>query len=157
MNRYPVWKYALISLAVVLGLVYAMPNLFGEQAAVQISSARITTKVTAELLPKVQDVLKQANIAEQGATFEWIGTSAAANGTIKVRLKDSETQLKAKDALAAALNPNKDEPTYIVALNLLSSSPQWLTSLGALPMYLGLDLRGGVHFLMSIFHEHSTN
>src|SRR4051812_22761624 len=135
MNRYPPWKYAIIAIALIIGILYAVPNLFPEVPAVQVSSAK--EKIDTTLLGSVETTLKDANIAYRGATLDPTG--------IKVRLADPDTQLKAKDVLQAKLGEN-----YIVALNLLSASPQWLASIGALPMYLGLDLRGGVHFLLQV-------
>jgi preprotein translocase subunit SecD len=135
MNRYPLWKYAIIAVALVVGILYATPNLFPEVPAVQVSSAK--AKIDTALLATVEDTLKAAGIAYRGAALDPTG--------IKVRFADPDTQLKAKDALQAKLGD-----TYIVALNLLSASPQWLASIGALPMYLGLDLRGGVHFLLQV-------
>jgi preprotein translocase subunit SecD len=135
MNRYSLWKYIVIVVALVVGVLYTLPNFFAEVPAVQISAPKV--KVDAALLGTVEDALKSANIPYRGAALDATG--------IKVRLADTDTQLKAKDAIQAKLGDN-----YIVALNLLSSSPQWLTSIGALPMYLGLDLRGGVHFLLQV-------
>lgn len=146
MNRYPLWKYLTIAVVVVLGLLYSLPNVYGEQTAVQVSSAKITTKIEPSTLARVQDILKAAGIADSQAAFE----ASAQGGTIKVRVKDGDTQLKAKDALSAALNPEKGNESYIVALNLLPATPGWLQAVGAKPMYLGLDLRGGVHFLMQV-------
>ena len=137
MNRYPVWKYALIAVALAVGLLYMLPNFFPEVPAVQVSTSKSTIKVDAGTLATVESALKAANIGYQGATLDITG--------VKVRLGDTDTQLKAKDVLQKRLGED-----YIVALNLLSSSPQWLAQLGALPMYLGLDLRGGVHFLLQI-------
>jgi preprotein translocase subunit SecD len=142
MNRYPLWKNALVVIALALGLLYTLPNFFGEAPAVQISSVKATIKVDKALQGRVEDTLKAAGVVQDGMF-------ADAN-SIRVRLKDGDSQLKAKDAIEKALNPNAGEASYSVALNLLSSSPQWLTSLHALPMYLGLDLRGGVHFLLQV-------
>ncbi len=133
MNRYPLWKYIVIAVALVAGFLYTLPNFFPEVPAVQVSSAR--GKVDATSLAAVEDALKAANIPVRGIALDSTG--------IKVRLTDTDTQLKAKDLLQAKLGES-----YIVALNLLSSSPQWLAAIGALPMFLGLDLRGGVHFLL---------
>jgi preprotein translocase subunit SecD len=141
-NRYPIWKNIVIAVAVAFGLIYTLPNFFGESPAVQVSSAKATVKVDTAVLARVEQALAAAQIPQTGVQLD--GTS------IKVRLKDTDTQLKAKDALVKVLNPDAAEPTYVVALNLLSASPQWLTSMGALPMYLGLDLRGGVHFLLQV-------
>jgi preprotein translocase subunit SecD len=137
MNRYPVWKYILIAVAIVIGLVYTLPNFFPEVPAVQVSTSKATVKVDAGTLATVEGALREAAIAHRGASLDATG--------VKVRFADPDTQLKAKDALQRRLGED-----YIVALNLISSSPQWLAAIGALPMYLGLDLRGGVHFLLQI-------
>ena len=142
MNRYPLWVYVTVAVAVVLGLLYTLPNFFGESPAVQVSSARATLKVDTATLGRVEEVLKKANIPYTGVFLDAVG--------VKVRFADTDTQLKAKDLIAQALNPDPQNPSYTVALNLLSSSPNWLTRVGALPMYLGLDLRGGVHFLLQV-------
>jgi preprotein translocase subunit SecD len=142
MNRYPLWKYITIAIALVLGFVYTLPNFFGESPAVQVSSAKATLKVDAKTLARVEESLKSAGIAHDGIQLDLNG--------VKTRFKDTDTQLKAKDTLEKAFNPDANDPQYVVALNLLAASPQWLTSLHALPMYLGLDLRGGVHFLLQV-------
>ena len=142
MNRYPWWKYAILAIAVVVGLLYTLPNFFGEAPAVQVSSAKATLKVDADLVPRVEQALKDAAVEADFVQLD--GTS------VRARFGDTDTQIKAKDAIAQALNPDPADPSYIVALNLLSRSPAWLSSLHALPMYLGLDLRGGVHFLMQV-------
>ena len=142
MNRYPFWKYAVLAVALIVGFIYTLPNFFGEAPAVQISSGKATLKVDASLSGRVTQALASANIKPDFVQFE--GTS------VKARFTDTDTQIKAKDAISKALNTDPTNPSYIVALNLLSRSPQWLTSLHALPMYLGLDLRGGVHFLMQV-------
>jgi preprotein translocase subunit SecD len=141
-NRYPFWKYALIALCVVVALVYTLPNFFGESPAVQVSSARATVKTDAPLLGQVERVLKEAGAPHTGVLLD-------AN-SLRVRFADTDVQLKARDAIEKALNPDPQNPSYVVALNLLSSSPRWLTAINALPMYLGLDLRGGVHFLLQV-------
>jgi len=142
MNRYPLWKNLIVAITLVLGLIYTLPNFFGESPAVQVSSARATIKIDAAAQAKVEDTLKTANIAHEGIEL-------ASNG-VKIRFKDTDTQLKAKDALEKSFNPQADDANYVIALNLLTASPKWLTNLGALPMYLGLDLRGGVHFLLQV-------
>ena len=129
-------------LALAFGLLYTLPNFFGEAPAVQVSSAKATVKVDTAMLARIEDVLKKAGIEHTGTLFD--------GNSVKARFADADTQIKAKDAIAKALVPDPTEPVYTVALNLLSNSPSWLTSLGALPMYLGLDLRGGVHFLLQI-------
>ncbi len=142
MNRYPLWKYIIVAFALVIGFIYTLPNFFGESPAVQVSSAKATLKVDLKTLERVEAILKTAGV-------ETNGTFLDTNG-VKVRLKDTDTQLKAKDLLEKQFNPDATDAQYVIALNLLSSSPQWLTNLHALPMYLGLDLRGGVHFLLQV-------
>ena len=142
MNRYPLWKYVIVAFALMIGFIYTLPNFFGESPAVQVSSAKATIKVDLKTLERVEGSLKDAGIAHNGTFLDASG--------VKVRLNDTGTQLKAKDLLEKTFNPDATDPQYVVALNLLSSSPQWLTNLHALPMYLGLDLRGGVHFLLQI-------
>ncbi|MDR2001327.1 MAG: protein translocase subunit SecD [Zoogloeaceae bacterium] len=142
MNRFPLWKNALIVVALIFGLLYTLPNFFGEVPAVQIASVKATIKVDNALLSKVETTLKDAGISYTGIFAD--------PGNIRVRLADTDTQMKARDAIERALNPDHADPTYSVALNLLSASPTWLTSIHALPMYLGLDLRGGLHFLLQV-------
>jgi preprotein translocase subunit SecD len=137
MNRYPLWKNLLIVLAVLTGLVYTLPNFFGEVPAVQVSPVRAMTTVDQTLMSRVEETLKKNNIPYAGAALDASG--------VKVRFADTDTQIKAKDLLQAQLGEG-----FVVALNLLSSSPAWLSKIGALPMYLGLDLRGGVHFLLQV-------
>jgi len=141
-NRFPPWKYALIASAIVAAFLYTLPNFFGESPAVQVSSVKATVKVDAALMARVQDILKTADVAYTGALLE--------QTSVRVRFSDTDTQLKAKDTIDRALNPEPSNPTYVVALNLLPGSPRWLTAIHALPMYLGLDLRGGVHFLLQV-------
>jgi preprotein translocase subunit SecD len=142
MNRYPAWKYALIVVVLLIAALYTLPNFFGEAPAVQISSSKSTVKVDTTTLAKVEQALKAAGITADGITLE--------AGSIKARFGDTDTQGKAKDAIQAALSPDPSDPSYVVALNLLSRSPAWLTALNANPMYLGLDLRGGVHFMLQV-------
>ncbi len=137
MNRYPLWKYLLIGVILLVGVIYTAPNFFPEVPAVQVTPARSAAKADPALLERVEAVLKTAGIPYQGAFLDPTG--------VKVRFADTDTQLKAKDLLATQLGEQ-----YVVALNLLSSSPHWLTAIGARPMYLGLDLRGGVHFLLQV-------
>jgi len=137
MNRYPLWKYFLILIAVVAGLVYALPNLYGESPAVQVLPLRSHLKADAGLLARVDGALQDAQLAPEVLALD--------TTSVKARFADTDSQLKAKDVLQAALGED-----YVVALNLLSRSPAWLTGMNALPMYLGLDLRGGVHFLMQV-------
>jgi len=142
MNRYPIWKYAILAVTLAFGLIYTLPNFFGESPAVQVSSGKATIKIDAGMLARVEASLQKAQIKSTGLLFD--------GNSVKARFADTDTQLKAKDVLQKELNPDATEPVYVVALNLLSASPSWLTRLGALPMYLGLDLRGGVHFLLQV-------
>lgn len=137
MNRYPTWKYILIAASIIIGLLYTLPNLYGESPAVQISPARATLKADQALLGKVESALKLADINFDGIYLDESG--------VKVRFGSPEDQLKAKDILATNLGND-----YTIALNLLSQTPDWLLAIGAKPMYLGLDLRGGVHFLLQV-------
>ena len=142
MNRYPWWKYLILAIAMVVGLLYTLPNFFGEAPAVQVSSGKATLKVDAGLVPRVEQALQAAGLKPDFVQLE--------GNSVRARFGDTDTQLKARDAIVRALNSDPADPAYIVALNLVSRSPQWLTGLGAQPMYLGLDLRGGVHFLMQV-------
>ena len=146
MNRYPLWKYLTVLIAVVIGLLYTLPNLYGESPAVQISSAKATLKIDAAMLDRVQGILQQAKIPSAGSSFDQNGPV----GTVRVRFTNTDTQIQARDLIEKALNPNPTDPSYTVALNLLPASPSWLSAIGANPMYLGLDLRGGVHFLLQV-------
>jgi preprotein translocase subunit SecD len=146
MNRYALWKYLVIAVALAFGALYSAPNLFPESPAVQVSSQKATVKVDAAMLTRVEAALKDAGITYDGAFLDQVGL----NTTVRVRLRDPDTQLRAKDALEKSLNPDPADPAYVVALNLLSTAPRWMASIRALPMYLGLDLRGGVHFLMQV-------
>jgi len=142
MNRYPWWKYTILGLALLIGLVYTLPNLYGEAPAVQVSSGKATLKLDAGIVPRIEQVLASAGLKPDFVQFE--------GNSVKARFGSIDEQTKAKDAITKALNPDAADASYIVALNLLSRSPTWLASLHALPMYLGLDLRGGVHFLMQV-------
>jgi preprotein translocase subunit SecD len=142
MNRYPIWKYALLAIALLLGLLYTLPNFYGEAPAVQISSGKATVKVDAALATRVEEALRAAELAPDFVRYE--------GGSVRARFADTDRQLRARDVIARALNPDPADPGYIVALNLMSQSPTWLTRIRALPMYLGLDLRGGVHVLMQV-------
>ncbi len=142
MNRYPAWKYVLIVVVLVIAALYTLPNFFGEAPAVQVSSSKSTVKIDTTTLAKVEQALKDAGLTADGITLE--------AGSIKARFGDTDVQGKAKDAIQAALSPDPSNSAYVVALNLLSRSPAWLTSLNANPMYLGLDLRGGVHFMLQV-------
>ncbi len=142
MNRYPLWKNVAVLIAAVLGLLYTLPNFFGEAPAVQVASVKSTHKVDAKLMAQVQDALGAAAVVPQGIVLDL--------NSIRVRLADTDTQIKAKDVIEKTLNPVAADASYSVALNLVTNSPNWLTGIHALPMYLGLDLRGGVHFLLQV-------
>lgn len=142
MNRYPVWKYAILVIALLVGVLYTLPNLFGEAPAVQVSAGKSSVKIDLTAQARVEEALKTAGIAAAAITFD--------GNSIKVRFASTDVQLKAKDAIQKALVPDAADPSYVVALNLLSRSPKWLSSMGAAPMYLGLDLRGGVHFMLQV-------
>ena len=148
MNLYPLWKYIVIVVALVIGLVYTLPNFYGESPAVQVSSGKATVKVTEQTLKTVEDLLRNADLHPNGIFFE----QGAQQNTVRVRFEptEAEKQLQAREVLEKALNPNREDPAYVVALNLTPNTPQWLLSIRALPMYLGLDLRGGVHFLLQV-------
>lgn len=137
MNRYPMWKNIFIAIVILIGFIYTIPNFFGESPAVQITPAKSTSKLDPALLGQVEEIFKKENIAFDGIYLDARG--------VKARFNNTDTQIKAKDILQANLGND-----YTVALNLLSRSPDWLRSLGAKPMYLGLDLRGGVHFLLQV-------
>ena len=137
MNRYPLWKYILVLAALLLGLVYSMPNIFGESPAVQITTAKSTSKLDSSLLGKVEETLNQEHIKFDAISMDSTG--------VKVRFSDTDTQIKARDVLNSHL-----DKSYVAVLNLISRSPSWLSNIHARPMYLGLDLRGGVHFLLQV-------
>ena len=142
MNRYPVWKYAIIVIALLVGAIYTLPNFFGEAPAVQVSAGKATVKVDSTTQVRVEEALKAAGIKAEAINFD--------GNSIKARFDSTDVQLQAKDALQKALVPDPSDPSYVVALNLLSRSPAWLSALRAGPMYLGLDLRGGVHFMLQV-------
>jgi preprotein translocase subunit SecD len=137
MNRFPLWKYVLIGVTLVVGFLYTLPNFYGEVPAVQVSPVRSSEKADTALLGRIESTLKTAGLSSSGIEL--------AGNSIKARFANTDTQIKAKDALQSGLGER-----YTVALNLVSASPDWLTAIGALPMYLGLDLRGGVHFLLEV-------
>jgi len=142
MNRYSLWKYAILVIAMLIGGLYALPNLFGESPAVQVSAAKASTALDLGTVSRVQEALSAAGVAPEVVSLE--------GSSIKARFANTDAQLKAKGAIEKALNPQAADPAYVVALNLLSRSPLWLSSLHASPMYLGLDLRGGVHFMLQV-------
>jgi preprotein translocase subunit SecD len=142
MNRYSWWKYAILGIALLVGLLYTVPNLYGEAPAVQVSSGKATIKLQPAMVERVQQALDGAGLKPDFVQFD--------GNSVRARFADTDTQIKAKDSIARALNPDPADPSYIVALNLVSRSPEWMARVRALPMYLGLDLRGGVHFLMQV-------
>jgi preprotein translocase subunit SecD len=142
MNRYPIWKYAVILAVLLVAVLFAVPNFFGEAPAVQVSSAKSNFKVDAATQTKIEEALKAAGLKAESSTID--------AKSIKLLFKDGATQQQARDAIQKTLVPDPTSPTYVVALNLVTMSPKWLTSLGAAPMYLGLDLRGGVHFMLQV-------
>ena len=142
MNRYPLWKYVVILIMLLIGSIYSLPNLFGEAPAVQVSSGKATIKLDNAALTRVEQVLQTEGL--QASMIQMEGNS------IKARFNDTDTQLKARDALEKAFNPDPADPSHVVALNLLPRTPAWLQALHASPMYLGLDLRGGVHFMLQV-------
>jgi preprotein translocase subunit SecD len=145
MNRYPLWKYAIIVVALLIGALYALPNLFGEAPAVQVSAGRASVRVDTSTVARVEEALAAQGV--QPSLVQLDGNS------VKARFSTADEQLKARDALERALNTDPTYPAYVVALNLLPRTPSWLAGLGASPMYLGLDLRGGVHFMLQVDME----
>ena len=146
MNRYPLWKYIVIGVALLIGVIYSIPNLFGEVPAIQIAPARSSLKLDAKLHEKIDVALQKADLLKNQTGFE----ESATDGVIRIRFNDTDSQLKAKDIIEKEVNPDLKNPDYIVALSLVSNTPKSLTSINALPMPLGLDLRGGVYFLLKV-------
>ena len=140
MNRYPLWKYLLIAVLVVLSCLYTIPNFYGETPAVQISTNRQAIQINDDLAQKVNGALTQANIKTDGQFFD--------SGSLKIRFNSEEEQIKARDVIDKTLGEG-----YIIALNLIPNTPVWMSQIGARPMFLGLDLRGGVHFTMQVDME----
>lgn len=136
LNRYPLWKYLMVIVVIAIGFLYAAPNLYGEDPALQVSASR-GAEVKLDTLDLVKESLDEAKIPVKHAAFE--------HGLILIRFKNTEDQLKARDIVANKLGDN-----FITALNLAPSTPAWLEAIGANPLKLGLDLRGGVHFLMEV-------
>jgi len=153
MNRYPLWKYLIIVAALCFGALYMLPNFFGESPAVQIASIKATVRPDTALLSRVQQALESAGIQKARVTLNMVGL----NPTVFARFPDTDSQKRARDLLEHTLNPDSSDPTYVVAPNLVSRTPDWLQGLHALPMYLGLDLRGGVHFLMQVDLNEAVN
>ena len=142
MNRYPVWKYAIMVIVLLLGVLYTLPNFFGEAPAVQVSSLKATVKVDNGVRQRVEDALKAGGMQPDSVVQE--------GNSVFARFDTVDNQAKAKTVIEKALIPDTSDPTFIVAQNMLSRSPAWLTALHARPMYLGLDLRGGVHFMLQV-------
>lgn len=149
MNRFPLWKNAIIAIALLLGLLYTLPNFFGQSPAVQVSPLAANAKPDDALRAQVAAVLLSANVTAMGTSLE--------SSSIRVKFADTDAQLKARDLLDHALNPEGQQPAFVVALNLVSNAPSWMESIGALPMYLGLDLSGGVHFLLQVDMKAAIN
>jgi preprotein translocase subunit SecD len=142
MNRYPLWKYAVILVALLIGAIYALPNFFGEAPAVQISGAKSSVKIDSATLSRVEQALSAAGLAPSRIELE--------GNSVRARFDTTDAQIQARDAIEKALNPDATDPSHVVALNLVPRTPAWLAALHANPMYLGLDLRGGVHFLLQV-------
>ncbi|XOD70303.1 MAG: protein translocase subunit SecD [Sodalis sp. (in: enterobacteria)] len=143
LNRYPLWKYIMLGLIMLLGLLYAVPNLYGEDPSVQITVVR-GGKLSESMVVRIQTILEEQNIASKSISLE--------NGAILARFSNPDVQLRAREILISALSKN-----YVVALSLSPDTPAWMVMLGAKPMKLGLDLRGGVHFLMEVDIETALN
>jgi len=146
MNRYPLWKYLVIAVALMIGGLYSLPNFYGEAPAVQISSAKPTIRVDLATQARVEKILSEADISNTGIFFE----NTTNVGSIKIRFNNTDIQLRARDLLQQKINLDQNDPNFTVALNLLSNTPGWLSAINALPMPLGLDLRGGVYFLLQV-------
>lgn len=142
MNRYPLWKYLIIAVTLVIGVLYSLPNLFGESPAVQVSAARSSVKIDETTLTRVEQALGRESLTPTLIQLE--------GGSVRARFDSTDNQLKARDAIERTLNPDPANPGFVVALNLVPRTPAWLASIGAAPMYLGLDLRGGVHFMLQV-------
>jgi len=142
MNRYPLWKYVTIVVALLIALLYALPNLYGEAPGVQVSSGQHGVRIDNATLTRIEQALTERQISAQSLVLQ--------EQTIQALFDSAETQLQARDAIDRALNPDPAQPTHVAALNLVPQTPRWLQQLNAQPMYLGLDLRGGVHFLMQV-------
>ncbi|HEX5806716.1 MAG TPA: protein translocase subunit SecD [Macromonas sp.] len=142
MNRYPLWKYVVIAVALLIATIYTLPNFFGEAPAVQVSSGKATVKVEGDMVARVEQALAAQQLTPDAIQFD--------GNSVKARFASTDVQIQARDAIDHALNPDTANPSYVVALNLLPRTPAWLQALHAAPMYLGLDLRGGVHFMLQV-------
>ena len=146
MNRYPVWKYVLIVIALLFGALYTAPNYFVESPALQVTTGRTTLKITNDTTQRVTEALTAAGIKSQAVDLEGAGNTTS----VRARFATTDEQFKAKLALERALNKSVDDPDYIVTVNLVKNTPKWMQAVYARPMNLGLDLRGGVHFLLQV-------
>jgi preprotein translocase subunit SecD len=146
MNRYPVWKYVLIVFALLLGALYTAPNYFVESPALQVTTGKTTLKVTSDTAQRVEAALKAAGIKAGEVGIEGVGNTTS----VRARFNTTDEQFKAKLALEKELNRDPTDPDFIVTVNLVKNTPKWMQALGAKPMNLGLDLRGGVHFLLQV-------
>ncbi len=146
MNRYPLWKYIVILVSLVFGILYTLPNFLGESPALQVNSGKATVKVDSDLIPRVEAVLKEAGINSTGSNFDFSGTQSV----IRTRFADTDTQFKAKAILEQGLNKDPTDPIYTVSFSKVPNTPKWLQKIHALPMVLGLDLQGGAHFLLKV-------
>ena len=142
MNRYSLWKYLVIVVALVISFIYTLPNFFGESPAVQVSAVKVTARVDTETVVAVEQALAAASLNPEWVQFD--------GKSVRARFDSPENQLRARDVIERTLNPDAANPAYVVALNLVPRTPSWLQSLYAKPMYLGLDLRGGVHFMLQV-------
>jgi len=146
MNRYPLWKYILIAVALLLGALYTAPNYFGESPALQVTTGKTTVKINSDTTAQVAEVLKREGVPANQVTLDGSGNSTA----VRARFDSTDAQFKAKLALERQLNRDQADPDYIVTVNLVKNTPAWMQAMRALPMNLGLDLRGGVHFLLQV-------
>jgi preprotein translocase subunit SecD len=137
MIKFPIWKYLIIILAIIVGFTYTLPNFYGDIPAVQISSGHSKATLNNSTLELINTELSQKDITPTGEIFD--------GKTLKLKFSDTDTQLRARDVIQSTLGGN-----YVVALNLISSSPDWLSKIHANPMFLGLDLRGGLHFMLEV-------
>lgn len=150
MNRYPIWKYIIILFALVLGILYTIPNFFGESPAIQVSPGKATVKVTEDTMAKVEQALEASGIKPEAVHLDAGSQQSSASVRVKFGVTDTERQLQGREALEKALNPDPENPDYVIALNLVPNTPEWLAAIGGKPTYLGLDLRGGVHFRLEV-------
>lgn len=146
MNRYPLWKYILIAVALLLGALYTAPNYFGESPALQVTTGKTTVKITSDTSRQIAEVLKREGVPANQVSLDGSGNSTA----VRARFDNTDAQFKAKLALERQMNRDQADPDYIVTVNLVKNTPAWMQAVRALPMNLGLDLRGGVHFLLQV-------